>query len=205
MVDRILTEEDGDLHIDVRLDAPYSHLINDVNRSERSGDLVVEFMARDGSHLPRPPIGAQVVLVGAWVRDNDHGWNELHPVWQEILNGVSHTSGPRFGGSPADVGYDEAAADCRTAGGHKCPGYSGAGVAETEPPTSGSNNGPNGGGAAGGGGGCTPGYTPCLPPASDYDCAGGAGDGPKYAQGPVTVTGSDPYSLDSDGDGIACE
>ena len=50
---------------------------------------------------------------------------------------------------------------------------------------------------------CTPGYSPCLPPASDYDCAGGSGDGPKYA-GPVRVTGSDPYDLDADGDGFAC-
>jgi resuscitation-promoting factor RpfB len=51
---------------------------------------------------------------------------------------------------------------------------------------------------------CTPGYSPCLPPASDYDCAGGSGDGPKYT-GFVRVTGSDPYDLDSDGDGLACE
>ena len=49
------------------------------------------------------------------------------------------------------------------------------------------------------------GYSPCLPPASDYDCAGGSGDGPEYAQGPIEVTGSDPYELDTEGDGIACE
>lgn len=54
------------------------------------------------------------------------------------------------------------------------------------------------------GSGCTPGYSPCLPPASDYDCAGGSGDGPKYT-GYVTVTGSDPYGLDTDGDGAGCE
>jgi beta-lactam-binding protein with PASTA domain len=52
---------------------------------------------------------------------------------------------------------------------------------------------------------CTPGYTPCLAPSSDYDCAGGSGDGPSYATGPIHVTGSDPYGLDSEGDGIACE
>jgi hypothetical protein len=43
-----------------------------------------------------------------------------------------------------------------------------------------------------------------LPPASDYDCRGGSGNGPKYS-GPVRVTGSDPYDLDRDGDGKACE
>ncbi|GAA4699158.1 hypothetical protein GCM10023226_42400 [Nocardioides nanhaiensis] len=52
---------------------------------------------------------------------------------------------------------------------------------------------------------CTPGYRPCLSPASDYDCAGGSGDGPEYAQGPIYVSGSDPYELDSEGDGVACE
>jgi hypothetical protein len=45
----------------------------------------------------------------------------------------------------------------------------------------------------------------CLDPdALDYDCAGGSGDGPEYA-GPVEVVGSDPYGLDRDGDGFACE
>jgi hypothetical protein len=51
---------------------------------------------------------------------------------------------------------------------------------------------------------CTPGYSPCLPPASDYDCLGGSGDGPQYA-GFVRVTGSDPYGLDADNDGYGCE
>jgi hypothetical protein len=57
----------------------------------------------------------------------------------------------------------------------------------------------------GGGGGCTPGYSPCIPPGSDVDCAGGGGNGPRYVQGPVTVTGSDPYGLDADNDGVGCE
>lgn len=52
---------------------------------------------------------------------------------------------------------------------------------------------------------CTPGYSPCLPPASDYDCAGGGGNGPEYVYGTVKVTGSDPYDLDRDGDGLGCD
>jgi len=71
-------------------------------------------------------------------------------------------------------------------------------VAKPPPQTS------TGGTSSSGGGGCTPGYSPCLPPASDYDCSGGTGDGPKYT-GRVTVTGSDPYGLDADGDGVGCE
>lgn len=51
---------------------------------------------------------------------------------------------------------------------------------------------------------CTPGYKPCLPPASDYDCYGGSGNGPAYT-GRVKVKGYDPYGLDYDRDGIGCE
>jgi hypothetical protein len=49
------------------------------------------------------------------------------------------------------------------------------------------------------------GYSPCLPPGPDVDCRGGGGDGPRYVDGPVYVTGSDPYGLDTDGDGVGCE
>ena len=52
---------------------------------------------------------------------------------------------------------------------------------------------------------CTPGYDPCIPPGPDADCAGGKGNGPRYVTGPIRVTGSDPYGLDSDHDGMACE
>jgi hypothetical protein len=53
---------------------------------------------------------------------------------------------------------------------------------------------------------CDPNYAgACVPAdASDVDCAGGSGDGPDYV-GPLQVVGSDPYGLDADGDGYACE
>jgi hypothetical protein len=53
---------------------------------------------------------------------------------------------------------------------------------------------------------CDPNYEgACLDPNSpDYDCAGGSGDGPDYT-GPVEVVGDDPFGLDRDGDGLACE
>ncbi|MEW9872614.1 hypothetical protein [Arthrobacter sp. HS15c] len=54
--------------------------------------------------------------------------------------------------------------------------------------------------------GCDPNYAgPCVPIASDVDCAGGSGNGPAYVRGPVTVVGSDIYGLDRDGDGVGCE
>ena len=67
-----------------------------------------------------------------------------------------------------------------------------------------------GGGGGGDGGDCTPGYSPCLREnhgGADYDCAGGSGDGPYYTKPGVvySVTGSDPYRLDSDNDGRGCE
>lgn len=52
---------------------------------------------------------------------------------------------------------------------------------------------------------CDPNYDPCVPVASDVDCAGGSGNGPAYVQGPVRVIGRDIYGLDRDGDGIGCE
>lgn len=52
---------------------------------------------------------------------------------------------------------------------------------------------------------CNPNYSGCLDPfASDYDCAGGSGDGPLYT-GTVEVIGYDEYGLDDDGDGIGCD
>jgi hypothetical protein len=91
--------------------------------------------------------------------------------------------------------FTEAQRSAREAG----RGLWGACSAETEEEQEGEGTPPSGGGN------CTPGYDPCLPPASDYDCAGGEGDGPEYATGPIRVTGSDPYGLDADGDGVACE
>jgi hypothetical protein len=45
----------------------------------------------------------------------------------------------------------------------------------------------------------------CLDAGSaDHDCQGGSGDGPDYT-GPVRSVGSDPFDLDRDGDGAACE
>jgi hypothetical protein len=53
---------------------------------------------------------------------------------------------------------------------------------------------------------CDPNYAgACLDPSlSDYDCEGGSGDGPGYT-GTVEVVGDDPFDLDRDGDGIACD
>jgi hypothetical protein len=46
---------------------------------------------------------------------------------------------------------------------------------------------------------------PCVPIASDVDCASGSGNGPAYVDGPVYVEGPDVYELDKDGNGVGCE
>lgn len=53
---------------------------------------------------------------------------------------------------------------------------------------------------------CHPSYRgACLDPyASDYDCIGGSGNGPKYT-GRVRVVGPDVFRLDADHDGWGCE
>jgi hypothetical protein len=59
----------------------------------------------------------------------------------------------------------------------------------------------------GGGGNCHTSYQgECLrPDASDYDCAGGSGNGPYYVYGTVRVVGPDVFGLDRDGDGYGCD
>src|SRR5207302_9646609 len=120
---RTRVEPDGDLHFDVRLDPGFQKLLSSGNEAKQGGALVVEFMPRDGGHLPAPTVGDRVALVGAWVDDTDHGWNELHPVWSARINGgATHTSGPRYGGSPAGDRSYNADADCRTPSGARCVG-----------------------------------------------------------------------------------
>ena len=50
-------------------------------------------------------------------------------------------------------------------------------------------------------GDCHPSYTPCLPVVGDLDCA----DVRDLGVAPVRVSGSDPYRLDADDDGLGCE
>jgi hypothetical protein len=47
---------------------------------------------------------------------------------------------------------------------------------------------------------CAPGYRPCLPVVADLNC-----DDIADRLKPVRVTGSDPYGLDADRDGLGCE
>ena len=108
-VQTVRHEDDGDYHVDVRLDPPYAGLINAVNTSDQHGDLVVEIVPADqgctpgtpprpahgsydygictGADLRAPTVGQHVSVTGPYVLDRDHGWMEIHPVWAWTATG----------------------------------------------------------------------------------------------------------------------
>jgi hypothetical protein len=95
-------EKDGDFHIRLKVDPQYASMLNAKNRSGQLGSLVVEPVcmnpvtqrdtiqqhACDGfaQHVYTPDMLHQHVrVVGAYVTDMEHGWNEIHPVtWISI-------------------------------------------------------------------------------------------------------------------------
>jgi chitodextrinase len=81
-------EHDGDCHVNVTVDAPYTGLLNGVNHSAAGGALIAEVIP---SHpLGIPSTGSQVSVFGTWVNDHATGWNELHAVWSmQVLSGGS--------------------------------------------------------------------------------------------------------------------
>lgn len=100
MVEVVRQEADGDEHVLLRLDPPFTSLVNATNISQQKGDLVIEpqcVLAVTQSDAigpcggsPIPPglqlivVGAHIRVTGPYVTDLQHGWNEIHPVeWVE--------------------------------------------------------------------------------------------------------------------------
>jgi hypothetical protein len=71
---------DGDVHIDLRLDPGQEELLSDGNERV-GGNLVVEVIPQDRQRVALPAEGARIQVVGPWVSDTQHGWNEIHPAW----------------------------------------------------------------------------------------------------------------------------
>lgn len=71
---------DGDVHVDLRPDPAYEQLLADGN-GRIGGNLVVELIPQDRSRVAVPAEGTRIEVVGPWVEDNEHGWNEIHPAW----------------------------------------------------------------------------------------------------------------------------
>jgi hypothetical protein len=171
-------EDDGDHHVIIRPAPGFAGMLDHDNYSEQHGGIVAEIMP--GQHLVPPYVGEHVTVVGTWAYDSDHGWNEIHPIWA-----IDYGQGLVKSLPPATPVY--------------------------EPESDGGLSGGGSGGGAGstGGSNCTSGYSPCLIDHGgvDYDCAGGGGDGPYFTKPGVVyhVTGSDPYRLDGNNDGLGCE
>jgi len=103
----LIYEADGDIHIRVTLDTPYTYMLNAVNVSGQYGKLVCEPVcattctqadavascAAFTNTVYIPTVGEHVLVTGSFVTDNDHGWNEIHPVTSIVIGnsvGVSN-------------------------------------------------------------------------------------------------------------------
>ena len=73
-------EYDGDVHIQLRLEPGEQALLANGN-DQVGGTLVVEIIPWDRSRVRVPDVGDRVQVVGPWVDDTAHGWNEIHPAW----------------------------------------------------------------------------------------------------------------------------
>jgi len=82
-------EDDGDFQFNLELEPQYKQLLNNENNEQVQGMLVIEIISKDQGtntmHVPKN--GDKIEVYGAWVTDNPHGWNEIHPAWKiTILN-----------------------------------------------------------------------------------------------------------------------
>jgi hypothetical protein len=71
---------DGDIHIELRLDRGQEGLLSTGNERV-GGTLIVEVIPWDRARVLVPEVGQRVQVVGPWVDDTAHGWNEIHPAW----------------------------------------------------------------------------------------------------------------------------
>ena len=62
------------MHLDVELDHAYRNLLSAGNYGEQHGWLVVEFMPRDGGHLPEPSAGERRTRDGIFTRAAARFW-----------------------------------------------------------------------------------------------------------------------------------
>jgi hypothetical protein len=80
-VSKVVFEQyDGDVHIDLRPDPGFERLLGDGN-DRVGGNLIVELIPQDRARVAVPAEGARIQVVGPWVEDTQHGWNEIHPAW----------------------------------------------------------------------------------------------------------------------------
>jgi hypothetical protein len=71
---------DGDIHIELKLDPGQDGLLSSGN-ARVGGTLILEIIPWDRSRVLVPDVGQRIEVVGPWVDDTAHGWNEIHPAW----------------------------------------------------------------------------------------------------------------------------
>ena len=80
-VEKVKFEEyDGDVHLELRVDRGQERLLADGNEHV-GGTLIVEIIPWDRGRVSVPSEGQRIEVVGPWVDDTAHGWNEIHPAW----------------------------------------------------------------------------------------------------------------------------
>ena len=120
----LINEADGDIHIRLTVDTQFTYMLNSSNYSGELGKLVCEPVcattvtqsdaisscANFTNTVYIPNVGERVIVTGPYVTDNDHGWNELHPVTSITIiypAGIEEANGNIMDGfkvypSPAD-------------------------------------------------------------------------------------------------------
>lgn len=96
--DGVRHEPDGDSHGWLKVDPAFKKLLDNGNMTDEKGNLVFEIICRypiatgpaedkarkacEGytDRVKLPPLGSHVRMVGTYVHDDKHGWNEIHPV-----------------------------------------------------------------------------------------------------------------------------
>ena len=94
------TDDDGDQHMLLKLDAGQENLLTKRNMKKKDGDLVIEAVCINNinkkkvgdvcngyvNNVQLPKIGDHVKVTGSYVIDSHNGWPEIHPISKiEIL------------------------------------------------------------------------------------------------------------------------
>jgi hypothetical protein len=89
-------QDDGDYQFNLDVRPQYKKLLNSGNDNQVNGRLVIEIIPKDQaiSTVTIPKNGDTIEVYGAWVTDNPHGWNEIHPAWQvKVVNSTLPANG----------------------------------------------------------------------------------------------------------------
>jgi hypothetical protein len=111
-VTEVRPEDDGDSHVYLALDAPSASalkltaLLGEIVPADKPGctpgqpprppEGTYNYGICTGADEADPAVGSHVIITGPYVFDQNHDWNEIHPVWH-----ISLTSAPVVGTTPS--------------------------------------------------------------------------------------------------------